>query len=74
MMTTPAKNSLRLIENVMHHDMERRIPLVPDMVQRIDVALINIKESVRRKLHRLMEPSAPLINGSIQLYDLSAWL
>jgi len=35
----------------MHHDMERGHALVPDMIQSVDVALINIKECVRGKLH-----------------------
>jgi hypothetical protein len=56
----------------MHHDMEGGVALVPNMIQCVDVTLIHIEEDVCGKLHRLMEPSAPLVEGRIQLCDLSA--
>jgi hypothetical protein len=42
-----------------------QVLVVLDMVQHIDVALIHIKESIGREFHQLMEPSVPLMNGSI---------
>ena len=53
----------------MHYDMERGCAPIPDMVQCIDVALIYIEKGICRKFHRLMGPTAPLVNRGIQLCD-----
>ena len=39
----------------MHHDMEFRCALNPDVVQCVDMALIYIEKCICGKLHRLMK-------------------
>lgn len=67
-MSKPPENLLGHIEDVMHHDMERGGALIPDIVQRVDVALIHVEEGIGGELHRLMGSTAPLIKRGIQLY------
>jgi len=44
--------------------------MVPDVVEHVDVALVNVHKGVGRKVLGLVFPSTPLVKCSIQLMDI----
>ena len=54
-------HSLSLVIYVSHHGMKLVDALVPNITQRVDIALVRIKERIRREAHGLVNTSAPLI-------------
>ena len=71
-MVADKRNNLRcLCIDVRHHEVKGTQMLLPNMLQSIDMALVNIYVRIWWELHDLLFSRTPLMNWYIQLADMS---